>query len=79
MDIITGERIQELCDIYIRYCEDFEYNSRIAQQKNKHLELQNIPYEYNNPKYVFVYTHRVEQFYYYIDCFKKKLICSSYT
>ena len=69
MDIITGERIQELCDIYIGEQYDFDYNPRISTQIKKHLKLENIPYEYNNPKYVFVYTHRLDKFYYYIDCF----------
>ena len=74
MDIITGERIQELCDIYIGEQSDFDYNPRIAHKKQKHLTLQNIPYNYDNPKYIFVYAHRLTQFSYYLDSFMNPFI-----
>jgi len=74
MNIITGEKIQEICDVYIGYEEDFKYNPRIFQQKDKHMLFQNIPYEYNNPKIIFIYTHRLDELYYYIDSFKNQFI-----
>jgi len=74
MDIITGEKLQEICNIYIGHEEDFRYNPRIFKQKEKHMLFQNIPYEYDNPKIIFTYTHRLDELYYYIDSFKNEFI-----
>jgi hypothetical protein len=42
MDIITGERIQELADVYIGHREDFEFNPRIREQSEKHVYLDKL-------------------------------------
>lgn len=70
MHIVTGERIQQLCDIYIGLDEDFNYNPVISTQTDKHLQLFNICYGYNNPSVIFCYTHRLELFAERIDCFQ---------
>ena len=64
MMVITGERIQECADIYIGAKEDFEYNPYIANQRDKHViidDLLNIN-SYDNPKTVFCYSSRMKQF-----------------
>ena len=62
MDIITGEKIQATCDIYLGCEEDFVYNPFIEKQKDKCQEIQQIPNEWNNPYLIFVYTHRLPVF-----------------
>ena len=57
--IITGEKIQQLADIYIGLDEDLNFNPLIRSQPNKHLNLYNINESYNNPRYIFCYTHRL--------------------
>ena len=37
--IVTGERIQQLCHVYFGFKEDFDYNPIIKQQTNKHFNL----------------------------------------
>jgi hypothetical protein len=62
-DFITGERIQELCDIYCGLAEDFCYNPRILGQPEKHFDLANPrPAQWNNPRLVFCYSHRLREF-----------------
>lgn len=55
--IITGEKIQQLADIYIGHIDDLNYNPIIREQTNKHMNIDNITQSYNNPKIVFCYTH----------------------
>jgi hypothetical protein len=62
-DFITGERIQELCDVYCGLAEDFCYNPRILAQPEKHLDLTGpAPAVWNNPTRVFCYSHRLREF-----------------
>jgi hypothetical protein len=59
--VITGEKIQELADVYIGDEIDFNYNPRIEAQKSKHLLISDIPSEYDNPAIVFVYSHCISR------------------
>jgi len=68
--VVTGEKLQEIADVYIGETADFEFNPRIAVQTSKHLKLSDIPLEYSNPKTVFVYGHRSHQFSHVISSFK---------
>jgi len=60
--IISGERIQELCDIYCGMSEDFSYNPLIRPQVSKQLSLNLIQENWNNPRIIFCYTHRLTEF-----------------
>jgi len=60
--IITGERIQQLAQIYIGYNEDFNYNPLIRNQTKKHLLITSIIEPFNNPYIIFIYTHRYKEF-----------------
>jgi hypothetical protein len=62
--IVTGEKIQQLCDIYFGFEDDFEYNPIIKQQTN------NLNKAINNPYYIFCYTHRVKELSKKIHLFK---------
>ena len=63
-NIITGERIQEIADVYIGTEQNFQYNPRISIQYNKQKKLSdftdNMPYD--NPRIVFCYGDSISQF-----------------
>jgi len=64
-DIITGEKIQNLADIYLGLDEDFKYNPffNTQRQRVKQYNLINIGKNngnYNNPRIVFCFTHRID-------------------
>ena len=59
MNIITGEKIQQLCDIYIGSEEDLYFNPIIKNIKNKHLYIDKINDNFNNPTILFCYSHNI--------------------
>ena len=61
-NIITGEKIQELCDIYIGLPEDFNYNPIIKKQSLKCLNIVNVTKDWFNPHIIFCYGHRLNNF-----------------
>jgi len=74
MDIITGERIQELAHVYLGYREDFEYNPRIREQSEKHVYLDKLDTLFHNPLLVFCYPNRIDELYAKLDYFQNKFI-----
>lgn len=52
-NIVTGEKIQKLCDIYLGNDEIFNYNPNIATDTIKHIYLNNINSPINNPYRIF--------------------------
>lgn len=73
-EYITGERIQELCDVYCGLAEDFCYNPRILYQAEKHLDLANpLPAMWDNPRRVFCYSHRLREFRRWLDVAQRPL------
>ena len=60
--MLSGERIQEICDVYCGLEEDFDYNPRIRSEPNKHVHLNRVVSSWNNPHKIFCYTHRLDQF-----------------
>jgi hypothetical protein len=77
-NIITGEKIQELADVYLGFSKDFDYNPRIKNQKNKHLEFDNIPEVYDNPLIIFCYTHNINILANKLNNLKNKFILISH-
>ena len=63
MDIISGEKIQNLCDYYIGTDDDFNFNPIIRNQTPKHINIDNYNIEIikklkvNN---IFCYTHLID-------------------
>lgn len=55
--LVSGEKIQEIADIYLGYPEDFRWNPYIDRQKHKHKNIGEITSLYDNPRIVFCYTH----------------------
>lgn len=73
MNIITGEKIQHLADIYIGSENDF--NSSIIQKyPYKFLTINNIPEIFDNPKIIFCYGHYIYDFKKLLDKFKNPYI-----
>ena len=58
-EIVKGERIQQLADVYLGLPNDFVFNPLIAMDVSKHFNLQNISMSYDNPKIIFCYSHRI--------------------
>lgn len=73
-NIITGEKIQQICDLYIGKIEDFNYNLVIKNQTDKHLNIDLIVNYFDNPLYIFCYSHRINELSYKIKYFKNKFI-----
>ena len=61
MNIITGEKIQQLCHIYLGSQADFDFNPIISMQKSKHVFLNDINNNYNNSEnsIIFCYSHNI--------------------
>jgi hypothetical protein len=59
--IVTGEKIQQLCDVYLGFEDDFSYNPLIKNQPNKQVSFNNLSSAYNNPYYIFCYSHRINE------------------
>tara|TARA_B110000967_G_scaffold204830_1_gene248112 strand:- start:4732 stop:5631 length:900 start_codon:yes stop_codon:yes gene_type:complete len=61
--MITGEKIQTLCDYYIGTNEDFNFNPIIKNQTSKHINLDNYNIEIIKNlrvKNIFCYTHLID-------------------
>lgn len=78
MNIITGEKIQQQCDVYIGYAEDFNCNPMIRVQKEKHLDIHTLQTSYENPPKVFCYSNRIADLSNKIHLFKNKFILVSH-
>jgi len=61
-EIVTGERLQEICDLYCGLIDDFQYNPRIAQQTTKHFNLMQLTDSWKNPSILFCYGHQLKLF-----------------
>lgn len=63
MNIITGEKIQNLCDYYIGTLCDLNFNPVIRNQTSKHINLDNYDIEIIKKlkvKNIFCYTHLID-------------------
>lgn len=58
-NIISGEKLQDIANVYLGIDNDFRNNPYINTQTNKHKNMLEINSYYNNPKIVFCYGHRI--------------------
>lgn len=72
--VVTGEKVQQLCDIYLGFEEDFKFNPLIQTQCNKHMNLNHLSSPYDNPYYIFCYSHRIKNLSDKINLFKNNFI-----
>jgi len=54
-NVVSGERIQMLCDVFLGSPEYFTWNPVIAPHTNKHKDLDSITEEWDNPRILFCY------------------------
>jgi len=73
-NIVTGEKIQKICDIYVGNYEDFNFNPSIKNDKKKHVPINFINDYVENPYYIFCYSHLINIFSLKIKYFKNKFI-----
>ena len=79
MDVVSGEQIQELCDVYLGHPEDFIYNPRIYRQLSKCLDIRSIQTNtWNNPQSIFVYGHRLPEFNKILDNIQNNFVLVSH-
>lgn len=76
--IISGEKIQQLCDVYLGFPEDFQYNPIIKLQSEKCLDLNNVNNSYDNPKLIFCYGHNLPILSHKIHFFRNNFILVSH-
>jgi hypothetical protein len=73
-EIITGEKIQQSCDMYIGNVHNFRANPLISNQPHKHVNIDLINKEFQNPYIVFCYSHVVNKLSTIINYFKNKFV-----
>jgi hypothetical protein len=59
--IITGERLEEMCDVYLGTMDDFHFNPRIKQQAQKQKDITAVS-AWDNPPLLFCYGHCLPKF-----------------
>jgi hypothetical protein len=72
--ILSGEKIQQLCDIYLGTEYDFNYNPLIQKDSLKHVTIDTMHESWNNPLYIFCYTHRIHLLLEKLHLFQNKFI-----
>jgi hypothetical protein len=60
--MITGESIQQSCDLYFGIQEDFDYNPVIRPERKKQKSMVSWKEILDNPTRLFCYTHRIGWF-----------------
>lgn len=73
-ELFSGEKFQNLADVFIGRKEDLEWNPKMGAIKEKHLYFENIPDVYHNPKIIFTFTFSVEELYKYFSRFQNKFV-----
>jgi hypothetical protein len=61
-DVLSGERFQQLCDVYCGSDYNLQRNPKIVAQPEKHLRIDLLDAPYNNPKLVFCYSTELNIF-----------------
>ena len=78
LQVITGEKIQQLADIYIGTDDDFNYNPVIFNQSHKHCNIHRLTTAYDNPRIIFCYSHNINLFSEKIQFFNNKFVLLSH-
>ena len=62
MDFISGEKLQNIADLYLGNGENFVCNPFIMAQTDKHQLLDDITGPFDNPAILFLYPHIIDLF-----------------
>lgn len=74
--MMTGEKFQQMCHMYLGEMQDFMYNPNIGiSDKNKMLSSINEPFD--NPLLIFCYSHRLRELAWKLQYFTKPFILIS--
>lgn len=73
-DIITGEKLQQISNLYIGDINDFLFNKYIYNDKQAKLDINKFNNHIDNPKIIFCYSHRIELLSKKINLFKNDFI-----
>jgi FkbM family methyltransferase len=60
--LISGEKLQALCDIYIGIDDEYDRNPYFGPEKHKHLNIHTLNTEWQNPKRIFCYGQALNEF-----------------
>lgn len=60
LNLITGEKIQSLCDHFLGTSSDFSFNPNINKYSDKFIDIDSLTYRNNSLK-VFCYTHLLDR------------------
>jgi hypothetical protein len=77
-DFISGEKIQQLCDVYIGTLNDLNYNPKISIETYKHINIDMLNNDWNNPKLIFCYSCSLDKLMNKLHLFKNKFILVSH-
>lgn len=78
MDIITGEKLQLLCDVFFGSREDLNYNPNITVNHPKSRLLEELKEEYDNPKIIYCCNTSITILKEKLDLFKNSFVLISH-
>ena len=78
MDFISGEKIQQLCDVFCGNDFHLNRNPIIQSQVEKHCNLDMLDAEYDNPLLVFCYSQCLDTLQEKLHLFKNNFILVSH-
>jgi len=78
MNIITGERIQLLCDVFFGLRYDLNYNPNITENHPKAKLLEELTEEYDNPKIIYCSNTSITILKEKLDLFKNRFVLVSH-
>jgi hypothetical protein len=76
--VISGERFQQLCDVYCGSDFNLQRNPKIVAQPEKHLRIEHLTEPWNNPKLVFCYSTELKVFMSKLHLFLNKFVFVSH-
>jgi len=76
--LISGEKIQEKCDVYVGTADDFDYNPYFKNHKCKWINIDTLVEPWDNPRLVFCYGNSLLQFKSKIQFLKNPFILVSH-
>ncbi len=77
-DICSGEKFQQLCNVYCGSYYDLHRNPKIAKEPQKHIYIENLDKPWDNPKLIFCYSCALKTFMTKLHYFKNEFILVSH-
>jgi hypothetical protein len=73
-NIIKGERLQQVAEMYLGRPEDFQYNPKISVETHKHCDIESVSEPISNPSILFCYGHCIRTFIQKLEYFKNPFV-----